>query len=89
MNHVLRQMYWQESGSIVNTASQVAHRPSVDGSDYSLQKSAVLMLIKVAALEADGTGGCELWNTQSYSFRHSLAPVEWTLTNQHPIREDI
>ena len=56
MKHVLRQMYRQGSGSIVNTSSQAAHRPSVGGSDYSLQKSAVLMLTKVAALEANGTG---------------------------------
>ena len=56
MKHVLRQMYRQEGGSIVNTASQAAHRPSVGGSDYSLQKSAVLMLTKVAALESNGTG---------------------------------
>lgn len=56
MKHVLRQMYAQKSGSIVNTASQVAHRPGVGGSDYCLQKSAVLMLTKVAALESNGTG---------------------------------
>ena len=56
MKHVIRQMTEQKSGSIVNTSSQVAHRPSVGGSDYCLQKSAVLMLTKVAALECNGTG---------------------------------
>lgn len=56
MKHVLRQMQAQHSGAIVNTASQVAHRPGVGGSDYCLQKSAVLMLTKVAALECNGTG---------------------------------
>jgi NAD(P)-dependent dehydrogenase (short-subunit alcohol dehydrogenase family) len=56
MKHVLRQMYAQKGGAIVNTASQAAHRPSLGGSDYCLQKSAVLMLTKVAALESNGTG---------------------------------
>lgn len=56
MKHVIRQMTVQKGGAIVNTSSQVAHRPSVGGSDYCLQKSAVLMLTKVAALECNGTG---------------------------------
>lgn len=56
MKHVLKQMYRQGFGAIVNTSSQAAHRPSVGGSDYSLQKSAVLMLTKVAALESNGAG---------------------------------
>ena len=56
LKHVLNQMYRQGSGSVINTASQVAHRPSIGGSDYCLQKSAVLMLTKTAALESNGTG---------------------------------
>ena len=56
MKHVLIQMYSQKSGAIVNTSSQVAHRPSIGGSDYCLQKSAVLMLTKIAALESNGYG---------------------------------
>ena len=56
MKHVLGQMYRQGSGAVINTASQVAHRPSVGGSDYCMQKSAVLMLTKIAALESNGTG---------------------------------
>ena len=56
LKHVIRQMQTQKSGAIVNTSSQVAHRPGVGGSDYCLQKSAVLMLTKVAALECNGFG---------------------------------
>ena len=56
LKHVIQQMQTQKSGVIVNTSSQVAHRPGVGGSDYCLQKSAVLMLTKVAALECNGTG---------------------------------
>lgn len=56
MKYVLRVMCEQKSGSIINTSSQAGIRPQVGGSDYCLQKSAMIMLSKIAALENSSEG---------------------------------
>lgn len=54
LKYVLQAMYRQGSGSIINTSSQAAKKPAVGGVDYCLQKSAVMMMTKIAALESNG-----------------------------------
>lgn len=56
LKHVLRAMYAQGFGSIVNTASQVGIRAQVAGGDYGLSKAGILYLTRVAALEAGAHG---------------------------------
>lgn len=52
LKHVLRQMYLQGFGSVVNTSSHKGRMCVAEGGDYAASKSAVIMLTKVAALEA-------------------------------------
>ena len=56
LKYVLQVMYRQGSGSIINTSSQAAKKPAAGGVDYCLQKSAVVMMTKIAALESNGKG---------------------------------
>lgn len=52
LKHVLRQMYAQGSGAVVNTASHKGRLCAAGSGDYSASKAAVIMLTKAAALEA-------------------------------------
>lgn len=52
MKYVLRQMYAQNNGVIINTASHKGRVCVPNGGDYAASKSAVITLTKVAALEA-------------------------------------
>ncbi len=56
LKYVLQVMYRQGNGSVINTSSQVAKKPTVSGVDYCLQKSAVIMITKIAAMESNGKG---------------------------------
>ena len=52
LKHVLKQMYKQGFGSIINTASHKGKMCVAGSGDYAASKCAVIMLTKVAALEA-------------------------------------
>ena len=52
LKYVLRQMYRQGSGSIINTSSHKGRVCVANSGDYAASKCAVIMLTKVAALEA-------------------------------------
>lgn len=52
LKHVLPQMYEQEGGVVINTASHKGRLAARNSADYAASKSAVIMLTKVAALEA-------------------------------------
>ena len=52
LKYVLKQMYAQGSGAIINTASQKGRVCAAGSGDYAASKCAVIMLTKVAALEA-------------------------------------
>lgn len=52
LKHVLRQMYAQGFGSVINTSSHKGKMCVAESGDYAASKSAVIMLTKVAALEA-------------------------------------
>ena len=52
MKYVLRVMYEQENGCIINTASHKGKMCVAGSGDYAASKSAVIMLTKVAALES-------------------------------------
>ena len=52
LKYVLRQMYLQGSGSVINTASQKGKVFAKNSADYAASKSAVITLTKIAALES-------------------------------------
>ena len=52
LKHVLKQMYLQGSGAVINTSSHKGKMCVAESGDYAASKSAVIMLTKVAALEA-------------------------------------
>ena len=52
LKHVLKQMYQQGFGSVINTSSHKGKMCVAESGDYAASKSAVIMLMKVAALEA-------------------------------------
>ncbi len=54
LKHVLPQMYEQNYGVVINTASHKGRLAARNSADYAASKSAVIMLTKVAALEAAG-----------------------------------
>lgn len=56
LKYVMRQMRKQGHGSIINTSSHVAKLPMPNSTDYSVTKTAVVMLTKIAAQEMRGTG---------------------------------
>ena len=56
LKYVLRVMYQQGYGSVINTASQTGQRAQIGGGDYCVSKAAILHLTRVAALEAGPHG---------------------------------
>ena len=52
LKYVLKQMYLQGSGSVINTASQKGKVFAKNSADYAASKSAVITLTKIAALES-------------------------------------
>ena len=56
LKYVLPVMYKQNTGSVINTASQAGMRAQPCGADYCVSKAAILMLTKVGAIEAGPHG---------------------------------
>lgn len=56
LKYVLRQMYKQGYGSVINTASQKGKVFARSSADYAASKSAVITITKIAALEAAEKG---------------------------------
>lgn len=52
LKHVLRQMYGQGYGAVINTSSHKGKMCVAGSGDYAASKCAVIMLTKVAALES-------------------------------------